>query len=324
MHPKMTRQRSLPILLGLLLASFLPPPIAPAGEGTQAHVVELGPDQVALRIPVGESLHYAATLRTAIADLNVGRVDLEAGVDPYRRSLLGRGSGGDTAWLRARAFGDYTLYVMDARMESRFQAQTWPALVHTYRHEGSEKRRRELLAGERAGDWVCAYRSDTKRGAPAGLRIWGPTQEQPVPRGAIDSLSAVYLVRSAIAEGVDELRFTMLDKLRIWDVRVTLDEVETIEVGAGTFRGRRVLLQTERIDQAGLEDPGDDERDDGEFAGPFGIKGNLELWLEEQTGIPLVIRGELPVLLGDLRVDLELQSFEGTPAGFGPLPDESR
>ena len=38
-----------------------------------------------------------------------------------------------------------------------------------------------------------------------------------------------------------------------------------------------------------------------------------------ETGIPLVIRGELPLVLGDLEIDLRLESFTGTPSEFAPL-----
>ena len=321
-------RRLLPILA---VAGLIGPSsgAAPSGETTPAEPevvsVDLGPDQRTLDLPVGETLRYRATLRTALADIDVGSVELSAGLDPYRRSLLAAASNrgqSDTPWVRARAFGDYTLYVMDARLETRFQDQTWPFSVHKYNHEGTEKRRRELLTGEKGGQWTVSYRGDTSRGAPEGLRIWGDTREQSVPRGALDSLSAVYLVRSAVAAGETSLRFHMLDKLRIWDVQVTLGPTQELETPAGTFRGRVVQLATERVDPEALAEAENSTDADGEgteFAGPFGIKGNIELWLEETTGIPLLIKGELPVLLGDLTVDMTLEGYEGTPSGFAPL-----
>jgi hypothetical protein len=209
---------------------------------------------------------------------------------------------------------------MDARLETRFQPQAWPFLVHSFRQEGTEKRRREILAGEQGGEWISSYRKDTSRGAPEGLRIWGTPRETPAPRGAVDSLAAVYLVRSAIAEGLSETRFAMLDKQRVWDVRVTLAEPEVIETPAGRFRARRVQLATERIDPW-VEEESDEDGDTGEFAGPFGIKGDIGLWLEERTGIPLVIDGELPVVLGDLSLDMKLVAHSGTPPTFAPLTE---
>ncbi len=45
------------------------------------------------------------------------------------------------------------------------------------------------------------------------------------------------------------------------------------------------------------------------------------LWLEERTGIPLVIDGELPVVLGDLSLDMKLVAHSGTPPTFAPLTE---
>ncbi|MEO0650610.1 MAG: DUF3108 domain-containing protein [Planctomycetota bacterium] len=292
-------------------------------EAARFHRVERGEGLQDLLIPIGEQLRYKATLRTGVGSFDVGKVTLESGIDPFKRSLLASAQnrgGGDTAWIRAQAYGDYTLYVMDARMETRFQPQKWPFSVHSYRHEGTEKRRRELLTGEKGGEWISSYRGDTSRGAPAGLRIWGDVREQPVPRGSIDSLAAMYLVRTAIRSGQNSLRFHMVDKDRIWDVGLSLEPARDVETPAGTFRGRQVSLTTERIDPKAKEEAEQDEDgESAEFAGPFGIKGNIELLIEESTGVPLVIKGELPVLLGDLEVDLMLTGYEGTPTGFAPI-----
>ncbi|MHC4262442.1 MAG: DUF3108 domain-containing protein [Planctomycetota bacterium] len=333
MHRVLARVHSVlatPIAVGLLSLSGALPTGFDSGieqEGAdqpEVHRVDRGEGAQALLVPIGEELRYGATLRTALADLRVGTVEMKSGVDAKRRSLLSsatnRGAS-ETAWISARAFGDYTLYVMDAQLETRFLGEGWPYSVHKYDHRGTEKRRRELLTGEKNGEWVGSYRGDTSRGAPEGLRVWGGVHEQPVPRGAMDTLTAVYLVRSAMAEGLDQVQFAMLDKTRIWDVSVELGDVREVETPAGLFRARPVGLETRRIDP-GAEQESDDEEDSGEFAGPFGIKGNIELLLEVETGIPLVIRGELPLVLGDLEIDLRLESFTGTPSEFAPLQRE--
>jgi hypothetical protein len=207
---------------------------------------------------------------------------------------------------------------MDAQLETRFQPQDWPRLVHNYRHEGTEKRRRELLAGKRGDQWLASYRSDTKRGAPQGLRIWRPATEHPIPAAAVDSMGAVYLVRSMIVEGRESLRFPMLDKQGVWQVDVQLGAAEELTTPAGRFRGRPVTLVTTRIDPGAEAEA--EEEGGGHFEGPFGIRGRIELWMEEQTGVPLVILGAMPVLGSDLQIDIRLEQFEGTPAEFVPLP----
>lgn len=291
-------------------------------------VIERPSTTQALAIPRAEILRYKAEVRTALIDANVGTVELSSGIERRRPSLLGarRGeTGAEIAWVKAHAYGDYSLYVMDATIHTRFQPDAWPRMIHSYRHEGTEKRRRELLAGVKGGEWTANYRSDTKNGAPQGTRIWRPAAEGAVPADPVDTLGAVYLVRTAMAAGSTELSFFMLDKLRIWKVDVQFGEPEEVETGAGTYLARRVDLLTERVDEKAAEDAAAEaaEREaegvDEEFEGPFGLRGNIVLWMEAQTGIPVVISGTMPMLLGEIEVDIRLDSAENTPPEFVPL-----
>ena len=292
-------------------AEKVPAPfIVPRGEGL-----------LELMIPQDESLTFGAHLELGVVRARVGKVTMRAGVEQPKRSLLRpkAGAGGETAWIEARAVGEYTVYSLDSRLETRFHAKDWPRVVHRMEQQGTERRRREILLGRRGDKDVLSYRSDTRTGAPVGTRIWRPSTELSAPAGAIDSVGAVYLVRSMIRDGLESTDITMVDKNRLWSVEISLGEPEEIEVTAGRFRARPVTLKTERL----YPDDHPKEADEG-FSGPFGLRGNIQLWVDEKSGVPVLIAGTLPAGPIDIDIEIRLESFEGTPVGFAALDaDES-
>ena len=293
---------------------------SPTVEETYLTVTR-GEDLLDLLIPRNETLTFEARLGLGVIEAEVGTVTLSSRVVPYRASLLGGGggeSGGETGSITARATGGYTVYELDSTLETRFQPTAWPAMIHRMTQAGTEKRRRETLVGTDAGKPRTTYRSDTRHGAPSGTRIWRPAEEVDAPVGVVDSLGGVFLVRTMLREGVDSVEVPVLDKDRVWNVTISLGESETIETGAGVFQARPVLLETTRRDVQ--------ESDDEEFSGPFGIKGDIRLWVEESTGVPVVIAGTLPAGPLEIDLDIRLTSFEGCPEGFagpGGLPIEA-
>lgn len=280
-------------------------------------VVERGEDLLELLVPRSETLRYGAHLELGPVRARVGSVSLRAGVEEQRRSLL-RPRGGDpgeVAWIEARAVGEYTVYTLDSLLETRFFPKAWPAMVHRMEQQGTERRRRELMVGTKNESHLLAYRGDTSHGAPAGTRIWGQTTELSCPEGSLDSVGAVYLVRSMISEGVESVTFPMLDKHRLWEVEIQLGEIQQIEVSAGRFNVRPVTLATERLQPT--DHPAEEEKES--FSGPFGIRGNIQLFVDERTGVPVLIAGTLPAGPLDIELEIRLESYEGTPAEFAPL-----
>ncbi len=282
---------------------------APAVEDTFLAITR-GEDLLDLLIPRNETLTFEARLGLGVIEAHVGTVTLSSRVEPYRTSLLGGGGGaaGETASITARAKGGYAVYQLDSTLETRFQPTAWPAMIHRMTQAGTEKRRRETLVGTRAGEHLTTYRSDTRHGAPSGTRIWRPPGEVDAPQGVVDSLGGVFLVRTMLRDGIDSLEVPVIDKDRVWNVTISLGEVETVETGAGVFQACPVLLQTTRRESQ--------ESDGEEFSGPFGIKGDIRLWVEENTGVPIVIAGTLPAGPLEIDLDIRLTAFEGCPEGF--------
>jgi hypothetical protein len=55
----------------------------------------------------------------------------------------------------------------------------------------------------------------------------------------------------------------------------------------------------------------------------FGLQGALRIWLEEKTGTPVLIEGDLPIpvpLVDSLRVRVQLKSAKGADPDFRKLP----
>lgn len=346
---------SIPLLLALALAPFAPPldgnsatPIpARSGPGDPNLVegsfrVERGP-QPSLWVPPGEFLEFKVVVDLGVlGDVTAGTVEMSSGVEPFVSGLPLPGQaipeGGPlTAWVQIAARGGALGYELDHIITTRFLPQKWPSLINAEVQSGSEHRKREVKIGQRNGEWGSSYRGDghcsscsrrehfveatlpwnsdyhcsgCKRGEH---RLWSPARDRVVPGQAIDILGAVYLARSLVRGEDKELSLFMVQKDHLWDVTLRRGGVADIKVGAGTFRCREVqLVVTPPESEAGA---------DVQFSGLFGIKGALKIWLHQETGVPVLIEGDVPVGgIMDLHASIKLQSFRGTPTSFKKRP----
>jgi hypothetical protein len=303
-----------------------------------ADVVPAGP----LRVPRGEGLEPILVPREErllyrvyvslgwLGQPSVGRVQLISRVEPFRASALaGEAPGserGERGVLIARAWGSYSFYELDETITTLLLPQEWPAVIHRSTQTGTENRRRELRMGnhpehgprawfrsdrhcpgcdDRAHfvkpGWAWQQEQHCKRCKRAEHRVWKPAQERPAPGGAVDMLSAVLLARAMIEEGRQEMRFLLLDKLDLWEVAITRGADREIDVPAGLFSASQVILRT-------AVPPGEQDRDPEDFEGLFGIRGDISIWFERHTGIPLQISGKIPA--GPLRLEVSINLAE--------------
>ncbi|MEZ5979414.1 MAG: DUF3108 domain-containing protein [Planctomycetota bacterium] len=274
-----------------------------------------------LLVPQEENLTFVAQLELAGIQATVGRVTVKSGVKPYRAGLLAPkpkpGEERYTGWISAQAKGEYGVYTLDSLIETTLQPQAWPSLVHRFEQRGTEKRRREILAGTRDGQGAASYRSDTEKGAPKGARVWGPLREFAAPEGTVDTISAPYIVRSMIRDGRNVATFHMLDKERLWQVALTLGDPIPMATPSGMFEAREVHLATRQLERYG--EPVDEGTGE-EFSGPFGIEGDIRMFVESHTGVPLAVKGRLPAGPFEIQLDIRLEKYEGTPPEFAVLP----
>lgn len=306
-----------------------------------ALLFDRGEGELALWIPRDEELTFRVVLELGpLGDINAGEVVLSSGVDRYVSGLPARGatesrSGElETGWIRSHASGSYAGYHLDHELRARLLPQTWPRVFYTDTQSGSESRRRELKLGLQDGAPVASYRSDGhckgcdnpehfvksvwSWGEPyhcgkckiAAHRVWNEPVRRPLPSGAVDMLSAVYLARSLVRDGRPATEFMLVDKLRLWQVHLVRGaNRRRIKTPAGSFNAQEIKLSTSV--------PRGESSAAKRFEGLFGIRGALRIWLEMETGVPVLIEGELPVpVLGSLDVRVELKSSRGTPRAF--------
>lgn len=296
-----------------------------------------------LWVPPGESLDFRVDVDLGVlGDASVGTVNLSSGIEPFVAGLPRPGeqlpeSGAMVAWIRIAARGGHLGYELDHSISTRFLPQAWPSLISFEEQKGSENRKREIKLGRGEELWRSAYRANghcrdctrlehfvkaslpwnddyhcngCKRGEH---RIWNPAKEREVPGQSVDILGAVYLARGLVRQGLEDFDLFMVQKDRLWKVRMKRGGLRDIEVPAGTFRCREVSLE---VSQPPGEDAGS-----GKFSGLFGIKGALKIWLQEPTGVPVMIEGDVPVGdIVDLHARIGLSKYRGTPPAFAERP----
>ncbi len=304
-----------------------------------ALLVERGEGELALWIPRDESLTYQVVLELGpLGDVHAGQVVLSSGVERYVAGLPAPGAapaneGLEVAWIRSRATGSYAGYRLDHELRSRLLPQSWPRVFYTDTQTGSENRRRELKIGDLDGELTAMYRADGHCKGCANSEhfveskwLWGKPHhcekckraehrvfKDPVrrrlPPGTVDMLSAVYLARSLFREGLSSTRFPMLDRQNLWQVKLSRGTLRRIQTPAGSFEAQEIKLSTSA--------PPSETKPATEFQGMFGIRGTIQIWLDLESGVPVLIQGELPVpVLGSLDVRVELNSREGSPGEF--------
>ena len=146
--------------------------------------------------------------------------------------------------------------------------------------------------------------------------MWKDAVARPLPVGALDMLSAVYLARTLVRNGLDEVTFPVVDRQKVWEVTLARGKTKQIETEAGTFECELVNLATRFLVEENEQEP---ESKSSQFSGLFGIQGTIQIWMEKNSGVPVLIEGELPVplpLVDKLDVRVVLKSFRGVPAEF--------
>lgn len=287
-------------------------------------------------IPREERLEYEVEVDMGVLGRpDVGKLVIESGVKPFRAGVLVpspkmAGEQLEMGWVRARASGESMVYTLDELIETSWLPQDFPRLYYRSTQTGSEHRRRQLKIGvqdAQPGSWYRADRhckgcknrehylepnwawqdehhcEKCKRGEH---RIWrDPTTREVGPR-AVDMLSAVLIMRAMIESGAQSVEFQVLDKSDLWDVTIRRGAQQTIEVPAGKFRAVPLVLTTS-VPEGELEDH------DDKFSALFGLSGSIQIWVEQSSGVPILILGDIPAGPLSFGVRASLKEFSGTP-----------
>jgi uncharacterized protein DUF3108 len=306
---------------GFQEASAPAPPPAP-------YRYEPGAEVPALLIPRAETLRYKAYVDAGIFSGSVGWVEQTCTVAEQQPSILmtqPSGPPGETAAIVLHAQGSALagMYEFESTLESHIQPKEWPRVTFLSTSTSSQTRRRVVLLGTKDGKPVSSYRGDTKKGAPAGSRVWREQKERPIPPGSLDMITAVFQTRNLVREGKQTLTFPLIDKDRVWKLTLRRGEERRMETQDGVFFDVvEVVLEPVPYEGESFAEKAE------QFEGVFGIKGSIHLWVERKTGIAVRIQGELPVGSGEgifqLGIDVLLDSWSGTPPDFVPVPREKK
>ena len=132
-------------------------------------------------------------------------------------------------------------------------------------------------------------------------------------------LTAVLQTRTLISGKAEEIAFPLIDKDRLWQLKLRRGEERRMETKPGTF------FDVVEIVLAPEPYPGDAFAEKAaQFEGVFGINGTIHLWVEKTTGVAVRIQGKIPVANETVMIgiDVVLDSYSDTPEGFAPVPAE--
>lgn len=326
-------------VLPVLVAGIHPSPQSAPGPPQEDRLADLlvdrGEDALPLRIPADEDLGYKIFLDLPVFGRSaVGTFRLRSKVEPYMQGLPRSGEDrsvrGLVGEIRGEARGSYLSFTLDQDFVIRALPQDWPAVVFRDIKRGSSGRKRELRYGLMDGEPTAWFRRDThckgckqkehfveggffsrdhhcKKCKRTSHRVWKKPETRAVPPGALDTLSAIFLSRSMAREGLDSIRFPLLKKSEVWSLEMKCGKTGQIEVPAGAFQCREIKF----LAVAALDD------DSGKkFESLFGMEGVVHIWLEERSGVPILIAGTLPLGALDVELTIELDTFAGTPPGL--------
>jgi len=333
---------------GASLSVQASPPASLADDTPRASLVEGSlrvprGSQDMLWIPDGERLEFAVILDLGLLGKStVGEVTMSSGVEPFLSGLPLPGQPLETdgllvGWVEYTAHAKHFGIKIDNTLTTRFLPTMWPSLIHNEVQTGRKNRIREIKIGQRDGLWTSEYRPDEhckgcrrkehfvvadlpwngdyhcKDCKRAEHRLPAEVQRRDVPPQTLDILGTVYLARNLMRTHESQLTTMMVKKQQLWELTFKRGEHKQVSVPAGSFPCQAVRLDVKLP-------PGEDPNGKA-FSGLFGIRGVLTIWMHAESGVPVMIEGDVPAgSLLDLHAIISLKQFDGVPQSFHPLP----
>ena len=132
---------------------------------------------------------------------------------------------------------------------------------------------------------------------------WRVREVHKTTKPTYDLLSALFIARTFdLKYGGKDYEIILVDDRDLWKMRIHVISEEIIETDIGKFA--TLLLQL-----TGLPFNNHAKEQDS-FRGLFGLKGDLRLWVDKETKVPIRIRGTYPLLF-DIPVEIVITSVEG-------------
>ena len=250
----------------------------------------------------GEHLHYRGYV---FGYLPVG----DAWFDVSKMTHKGRAA----YRFDARASGHYVIYTLDIMLSSIVDAASLRSLVFRRREVGSEVREYQVVFDRKA--LKALYRRKPGKFTSVEKMDATPWEDRstfPIGPDVNDILYTLYFARDIGGKVGNKKYYRFVEKTKIWKARVTITGEEKLDIGrAGAFDALKIAIEPDYTD-----DPGTGEK----FSGLFGVTGSLEVWVDKETRIPLIVRGQVPfvyILRPTVTVVLQDYRLHGSPQRRG-------
>jgi hypothetical protein len=157
-----------------------------------------------------------------------------------------------------------------------------------------------------------------KKSEDPAHHVWSLRERHRKVEGPVyDAFGALYLARGFDASvGGKGGSIRVVSKRDMWDIQFRGKEEDTIEVPAGKIRCTRLALTTKPANAYS-------RKHSDEFEGPFGLHGDIELYVDRETRQAVRVRGQ--VELGAVfDVEVLLKSRTVTPLKSAADQEEAR
>lgn len=237
-------------------------------------------EQIERAYPVGERLTY-----------NVSYAGIHAGTAVLEVHDKVRYKGRECFRVRSQADsarGISLIYKVEDRMQTYVDAKTLEPLRSDQKMREGSRRKEQYVLYAPADRTACYHK---KKDGKFVLR----RKHTNVPYGVQGSLSALFFLRTMKLELGKSYEMTILTGRRITKGVFTIAERKKIKIpDVGTFTGLKIAPEY-------IEVPGEGKMKPGE--GLFVASGDTEVWVDEATGMPLVMYVDIPIL-SSIRVRL--------------------
>ncbi|MCZ6688046.1 MAG: DUF3108 domain-containing protein [Planctomycetota bacterium] len=282
--------------------------------------------------PIGETLLYEARLWKGdeILGGKIGEVKLTC----EETTLASKSRIRFSATASGSAFG----YKVVHEMESILDPETGRPIVHTSEQKGTAISLKRIDFSPTAAEyWKMKHCKDyggpckddhAAYGDPTNghcedrhcgrmeHRHWSLRDTIPVTGPTYDPLSAVLFGRrSELSLQKRSLRVVTLVDDRLWEITIRVQDGGEVEVPAGIFDCLLLHLDPKILNPKPW-------KKDEKFEGPFGLQGDIRVWLDKEKLRPIKVRGRVPLGL-IMDAEVRLTEIRQASSGGGDVKKEA-
>ena len=270
-----------------------------------------------INFKVGEKLIYNARLinRKKFLGLNSGYVTFEV-----TKGVLNEK---DCYIFKGKVEGSGLGYVLKVGSESYIDSKTLHPLLATNTQSGSEERKKKITFFDDRIEYAkvkhCKLGGKCKNPAHFEEKnnvkmhckkcedkkhyTWRIRAVHENNKPTYDLLSGLFVARNFdLKVGGKSKEVVLIEDRDLWKMKVRAIGEETIETEIGKFKTLSLKLTTLPLNEHAKRQE--------TFRGLFGLKGDIGLWVEKKSKIPIRIRGSYPIIF-DVPIEVTIKSIEG-------------